>query len=243
MTSSERRAQRRCSHILSPPSARFACFAKDGGWSESYKMFPNPSVKFQELLLNFSQTQEMDERHKIEETLWTDYGAEYAVFVLDMSGFSLLTRKHGIVHYLSMVQRMQLTTEPIVKSYGGIMIKYEADNCFAVFPEPLSAVNAAIAMQHAFAAANLLTSDDLDIHISCGIDYGKILLIGHEDCFGEPVNRASKIGEDLAAAGEILITKEAMEMIPNELGINYREMSVSISGTVTPAYSIEYRKE
>jgi len=202
-----------------------------------------PSKKFQELLLNFSQTDESDERHKIEEDLWADYGAEYAVFVLDMSGFSMLTRKHGIVHYLSMVRRMQLTTEPIVKSYGGIMIKYEADNCFAVFPDPLSAVNAAIAMQHAFTSENLLTSDDLDIHISCGIDYGKILIIGHEDCFGEPVNRASKIGEDLAAAGEIFVTKEAMEMIPPEAGIKSREMSVSISGIVIPAYAIEYQGE
>lgn len=206
-------------------------------------MPPKPSKKFQELLLNFSQTEESNERHKIEETLWADYGAEYAVFVLDMSGFSMLTRKYGIVHYLSMVRRMQLTTEPIVKSYGGIMIKYEADNCFAVFPNPLSAVNAAIAMQHAFTAENLLTSDDLDIHISCGIDYGKILIIGHEDCFGEPVNRASKIGEDLAAAGEIFVTKEAMEMIPPEAGIKSSEMNVSISGIVIPAYTIEYRRE
>ena len=202
-----------------------------------------PSKKFQELLLNFSQSEEIEARKKIEETLWGDYGAEYAVFVLDMSGFSMLTRKYGIVHYLSMVRRMQLTTEPIVKSYGGIMIKYEADNCFAVFPDPLSAVNAAIAMQHAFTAENLLTSDDLDIHISCGIDYGKILIIGHEDCFGEPVNRASKIGEDLAAAGEIFVTKEAMEMIPPEAGIKSHEMSVSISGIVIPAYAIEYRTE
>jgi len=206
-------------------------------------MPPKPSKKFQKLLLNFSQTEESDERHKIEENLWSDYGAQYAVFLLDMSGFSMLTRKHGIVHYLSMVRRMQLTTEPIVKSHRGIMIKYEADNCFAVFPDPLSAVNAAIAMQHAFNAENLLTPDDLDIHISCGIDYGKILIIGHEDCFGEPVNRASKIGEDLAAAGEIFVTKEAMEMIPSEAGIKSREMSVSISGIVIPAYAIEYRKE
>ena len=199
--------------------------------------------KFQENLLLYSQTESTDERHAIEDTLWGDYGAEYAVFVLDMSGFSLLTRKYGIVHYLSMVRRMQLTTEPIVKSYGGSMIKYEADNCFAVFPDPLSAVNAAIAMQHAFGAANLLTSDDLDIHIACGIDYGKILIIGHEDCFGDPVNRASKIGEDLAAAGEILITQEAMQMIPVEAGIKAREMSVSISGITIPAYMIEYRND
>jgi len=201
------------------------------------------SEKFQEHLLLYSQTESTEERHSIEETLWGNYGAEYAVFVLDMSGFSLLTRKYGIVHYLSMVRRMQLTTEPIVKSYGGFMIKYEADNCFAVFPDPLSAVNAAIAMQHAFSAANLLTSEDLDIHISCGIDYGKILIIGHEDCFGDPVNRASKIGEDLAAASEILITKEAMQMIPVEAGIKAHEMSVSISGITIPAYLIEYRNE
>jgi len=205
-------------------------------------MTSQPSKKFQELLLNFSQSEVTEERRKIEDCLWGEFGAEYAVFVLDMSGFSLLTRKYGIVHYLSMVRRMQLTTKPIVKSYGGSMIKYEADNCFAVFPDPLSAVNAAIAMQHAFSAANLLTSDDLDIHISCGIDYGKVLIIGHEDCFGDPVNRASKMGEDVACSGEILVTKEAMQMIPPEAGIQAREINVSISGITIPAYMIDYQK-
>ena len=198
--------------------------------------------KFQDLLVQFSQSDVMEERKSIEQNLWHDYGAEYAVFVLDMSGFSMLTRKYGIVHYLAMVRRMQLTTEPIVKSYGGFMIKYEADNCFAIFPDPLSAVNAAIAMQHAFTASNLLTPEDQDIHISCGIDFGKVLVIGHEDCFGDPVNRASKIGEDLAVAGEILMTKEAMDMIPAEAGITAREIHVSISGISIPAFMIDYKK-
>ncbi len=201
------------------------------------------SENFQQQLLGYSQTEGLNERREIEEKLWTQYGAEYAVFVLDMSGFSLLTRKYGIVHYLSMVRRMQLTTEPIVKSHGGSMIKYEADNCFAVFPDPLSAVNAAIAMQYAFAASNILTPDDFDIHIACGIDYGKLLIIGHEDCFGDPVNRASKMGEDLAAAGEVLVTKEAMEMIPDSANIKAREIVVSISGITIPAFVIQYKNE
>ena len=205
-------------------------------------MATKPSKKFQELLLNFSQTEQVDERKKIEGDLWNVYGAEYAVFVLDMSGFSLLTRKYGIVHYLSMVRRMQMTTKPIASSYGGRMLKYEADNCFAVFPDTLSAINAAIAMQHAFSVANLFTSDDLDIHIACGIDYGKLLIIGNEDCFGDPVNRASKMGEDVAAAGEILVTKEAMEMIPAEAGIAAREINISISGVTIPAYVVQYRE-
>ena len=199
------------------------------------------SKQFQDLLLRYSQEVSDESRHVIEAELWKEYGAELAVFVLDMSGFSLLTRKYGIVHYLSMVRRMQLTTEPIIKSYGGSMIKYEADNCFAVFPDPLSAVNAAIAMQHAFNAANILSSDDLDIHIACGIDYGKLLMIGHDECFGDPMNRASKMGEDIAAAGEILVSREAMQMIPAEAGIKTHEISVSISGITIPAYMIEYR--
>jgi class 3 adenylate cyclase len=201
------------------------------------------SERFQQQLLRYSQTEVLEERKEIEETLWSSYGAEYAVFVLDMSGFSLLTRKYGIVHYLSMVRRMQLTTEPIVKAYGGSMIKYEADNCFAVFPDPLAAVNAAIAMQHAFEASNILTPDDFDIHIACGIDYGKLLIIGHEDCFGDPVNRASKMGEDIAATGEVLVTKEAMEMIPASANIKAREIVISISGITIPAFVIQYKKE
>ncbi len=199
------------------------------------------SKQFHDFLLRYSQEVNDERRHVIESTLWKEYGAELVVFVLDMSGFSLLTRKYGIVHYLSMVRRMQLTTEPIIKSYGGSMIKYEADNCFAVFPDPLAAVNAAIAMQHAFTASNILSSDDLDIHIACGIDYGKLLMIGHEDCFGDPVNRASKMGEDIAAAGEILISRDAMQMIPAEAGIKAHEINISISGITIPAYLIEYR--
>ena len=204
-------------------------------------MAPKPSTKFQNLLLKFSQAEETEDRKNIETALWKEFGTEHAVFVLDMSGFSMLTRKYGIVHYLSMVKRMQLTTEPIVKSYGGQMLKYEADNCFAVFPDPLSAVNAAISMQHAFTAENILTSDDQDIHIAVGIDYGKLLIVGHEDCFGDPVNRASKMGEDVAAAGEILITQEALDVIPAEAGIKTREVNISISGISIPAYVVDYR--
>jgi class 3 adenylate cyclase len=199
--------------------------------------------KFQDLLLKYSQAEEQDERAKIERLLWENYGEEQAVFVLDMSGFSRLTRKYGIIHYLSMVRRMQLTTGPIVQSFDGYMIKYDADNCFALFPTPLSAVNAAIAMQHAFRASNILTADDLDIHVACGIDYGKILVVGGEDCFGDAVNRASKLGEDVAEAGDILVTQEAMQMVPPEAGIKSNQINISISGINIPAYVVDYRAE
>ncbi len=197
--------------------------------------------QFQDLLLRYSQETEDIGRKSIEEGLWKQYGIEQVVFVLDMSGFSLLTRKHGIIHYLSMVRRMQMTAEPIIESFGGSVIKFEADNCFAVFPDSLPAINAAIALQLAFEASNLLTSDEFDVHISCGIDYGKMLIIGYEDCFGDVVNRACKLGEDIALAGEIIVTKEAMERVPPEADLKHHAVEISVSGIVIPAFTIEYR--
>ncbi len=202
----------------------------------------SPSL-FQDLLLAYSQQTDPDDRHRTEKLLWEEFGAEYAVFVLDMSGFSLLSRKYGIVHYLSMVRRMQLTAAPVVKSHGGRVVKFEADNCFAVFPEPHSAIRAAIAMQLAFDAANLLTPDELDIRISCGIDFGRILIVGQQDCFGDAVNRACKMGEDIGNAGEILVTQEAMKRIPPEAGVKSREITLSLAGLTIPISVIEYRGE
>ncbi|MEW6401560.1 MAG: adenylate/guanylate cyclase domain-containing protein [Chloroflexota bacterium] len=200
------------------------------------------STRFQNLLLDYSHELDMNVRKRIEETLWKEYGTEYAVFILDMSGFSLLTRKYGIVHYLSMVRRMQLTSEPIIESFSGSLIKYEADNCFAVFPEPLSAIRAAISLQLAFEASNILTTEDFDIHITCAVDYGKILVVGNEECWGDAVNRACKLGEDIGKANEILVTKDAMDLIPTGADLKCKPLEISVSGINISAYAIQYRE-
>jgi class 3 adenylate cyclase len=197
----------------------------------------------QETLLSYSQETDAAKRKTLEDGIWQKYGSENTAFVLDMSGFSLLTRKYGIVHYLSMIRRMQLTVAPIIENHGGRIIKFEADNCFAVFPEPASAARTAITIQHAIAAANILTSEDMDIHVSIGIDYGKILILNEDDMYGDAVNRACKMGEDLGKADEILITKEAMDMIPDEAQIEGKPIEVSIGGMNTPAYQIIYRTD
>ena len=142
-----------------------------------------------------------------------------------------------------MVRRMQLTVEPIIEAYEGSVIKFEADNCLAIFPDTLPAIRAAVAMQLAFDASNLLTSDEFDVRIACGIDYGKILIIGNEDCFGDATNRAYKLGEDVAAAGEILVTREAMDRVNPEADIKCHAVNVSISGISIPAFAIEYRAQ
>jgi class 3 adenylate cyclase len=173
-----------------------------------------PSDRFQDLLLRYSREPDSAQRQALEAELWREFGADRAVLVLDMSGFSELSIRYGIVHYLSMVRRMQLVAEPIVSRYSGTLVKFEADNCFAMFPEVTGAIQAAFELNDAFQSANESTPEELDIRIACGIDYGPILVVPGVDFFGNAVNRASKLGEDLADAGEILVTREALATLP-----------------------------
>jgi len=195
--------------------------------------------RFQSLLLEYSQVSTSDEKKKeLEEVIWSEFGEEKAVFVLDMSGFTLLVQKYGVVHYLSMIRRMQMTVEPIINSYEGSVVKFEADNCFAVFNDVESAVNAGIRINTDLKLENEDTSDEFNIHVSFGIDYGKILIVGGNDFFGNAVNCASKLGEDLANPGELYLTDYAMQQV-NDSTFSSTTMNLAISGVELKGHSIQ----
>ncbi len=177
----------------------------------------------------------------IEEEIWRSYGAERSVLILDMAGFSRVVRRHGIVHYLAMVRRMQIVTRPLVSRHGGEIVKYEADNLFAVFEDPRSAVACAIAIRVAFDAINPHTMNERDIHVSVGIATGRILLVPGADAFGDAVNIASKLGEDLAGNDEILIAESVRALLPADPGFALRAVEFSVSGLELAAWSIDPR--
>jgi class 3 adenylate cyclase len=183
-----------------------------------------------DLLLDYGLTESSDRQAQVEAEIWNQFGAERTVLIWDMSGFSLLTRRHGIVHYLSMVRRMQEMTRPIVHQHGGSLVKFEADNGFAVFLKAEHGIRAAIDMNEAFERENSRYPEEFDIRVSCGLDHGKIILLEGQDFFGDPVNTASKLGEDIATAGEILVTQTAIATLPEGVEYDFQPMSFSISG-------------
>jgi len=138
-----------------------------------------------------------------------------AVLILDMCGFSRLTVKYGIIHYLAMIVQMEEAARPAVEANGGRVIKQEADNLFVAFPTPAQALEAASDILNAFEALNTVLPDERDIYGCIGIGYGDTLLIGNEDLYGCEVNLASKLGEDLAISSEILLTAAAYEALPS----------------------------
>ena len=199
---------------------------------------PVMAERFNDLLLQHSREPDMVTRLGIEQQLWREFGAERAVLVLDMSGFSELCERHGIVHYLSMVRRMQATAEPIIGKYDGALVKFEADNCYATFPTVDGALRAALELNSAFHAANEATPDELDIRVACGIDFGQILVLHGRDFYGHAVNRACKLGEDVAIAGEILITAEAAAKLSTPHNGATR-VQLGVSGIRIEAWSVK----
>ena len=96
-----------------------------------------------------------------------------------------------------------------------------------------------MALNTAFFATNVLTEDEFDIRVSIGIDYGDVLLIGGPDYFGNAVNCACKIGEDIGRPGEILVTGTAFEQIPATAGIQGRKLELAVAGVPVEVYASE----
>ena len=166
------------------------------------------------------------------------FGETLAVFVMDMSGFSRQTIRHGIVHFLAQIHRMHSIAAPVVEAHGGEVVKFEADNVFAVFPEVEQAVDAAVELDRALELADTMLPDEYDMHGEFGIGYGEILVVENEDIYGSEVNLASKLGEDLAQRGEILLTESAFARVDPSRR-EYERLVMSISGLELVAHKVK----
>lgn len=151
-----------------------------------------------------------DDRAEIEALIRKSFQVHRTALVLDMTDFSISVRRTGILAHLALIRRMQVLCRPPIIAAGGEVVKTDADNVFAVFAEAAQALQAAEAIQRQLAAhGGLATADGRSVGASIGIDCGDILLIRETDFFGDTVNIAAKLGEDLAGRGEILVSARA----------------------------------
>lgn len=176
------------------------------------------------------QTQDIDRQiHAI-------FDQDCAILVLDLSGFSRLTIRYGIVHFLAMIHRMTTIASPVIEQYRGRVVKQEADNLFAIFACVDDAVTAAVKIFQAFAIVNVDLPNDQDLYAGIGIGYGTMLVVGDQDLFGNEMNLASKLGEDLARQGEILLTEAAYHHLTAPDLAQWEILPLMISGLEIQAY-------
>ena len=168
-------------------------------------------AEFDGLIARFADEPDPDKAEGIRRSIWDKYGTEGTVFISDMASFSSTSRKVGVCHFLKMIHRARQIIAPIVEDNNGILLKCDADNCYAFFEKPDDAIKASFEVNAALFEANDSFGIAEQIYLSVGIDYGRVLLVGDVDFFGDPVNTASKLGEDLAIREEVLVTRRAID--------------------------------
>jgi adenylate cyclase len=166
-----------------------------------------------------------------EELLWNRYGETVATLILDTAGFSRVTESHGIVHFLSRLMQLRALCQPIFEQHNSKRFHFEADNAFATFSNIDDAIKSAIAVHEAVYAAGIMLTDEERFRVCIGLGYGEMLYSETlEGYFSEEMNFASKLGEDIAAGDEILITKNAYNNADKNLLGDFSESETCISG-------------
>jgi len=169
-----------------------------------------------------------ERRAAITEEIEQRFGQRQATLILDMTGFTRTTRTHGIVQFLLMIHQMHRMCCPSIGEHGGKLIKTEADNLFCLFPDVASALASAHDIIGRLQTANLVLPEDRHLYASIGIGHGYILNIADEDLFGDEVNLACKLSEDIGEKNAILFTERAREQLgETEVDTEVREVSIS----------------
>lgn len=146
----------------------------------------------------------------IDRKVWDLFGEEWAIMFTDLSGFSRQVAEFGILHFLQVIFESHRLFLPIIEDHDGLLVKTEGDSLLLMFRRAQGALECALQMMSACNEYNRGQAPETRVLLCVGIGYGRVLRIGDHDCWGKEVNAASKLGEDTARAGEILLTQAAV---------------------------------
>jgi class 3 adenylate cyclase len=198
--------------------------------------------QLQQDLERYDQATDAD-RPIIEQEIWRKLGTEGSVLVLDMAEFSLSVRRNGVVHYLALIRRMQRIVSGIAPLYQGQVLEFTADNAVLLMKDSEDALRTAIAIHRGLAAANAGEPAQRQIKCAIGIAHGRLLIVPGEQFAGDCVNIASKLGEDLAKADEILIEESSYQRLPASHNFYGEPVTFTISGFDLAARNIRWRNK
>ncbi len=136
-----------------------------------------------------------------------------AIVYTDTDDFTHRAARDGILHFLMCFDRALRHLRPAVARNGGRVVKVEADSLMLAFPDGAAACRGVDAMEAALRRLNRGRPTNEQLAFSYGIGFGQVLELD-DDVFGLEVNLASKLGEDLARPGEVLLTPSAAEALP-----------------------------
>jgi len=149
-----------------------------------------------------------------EEQFWGKYRWRRAILSLDMTGFTSSTIREGELQSLLRICDAQKVCVPVLQEYGAGLIRCFADDIVALFEDPVATLDASFEIHRRIRLFNKSEHAASNPTECCiGIGYGDVLAIGPNLSQGDEMVEASKLGEDIARANEVLLTERAYEAL------------------------------
>jgi len=167
---------------------------------------------------------------EIDQRIWDLFGEEWCVMMTDLAGFSRRVAEYGIIHFLQTIYESERLLLPVIEQREGILLKTDGDSFLVIFRKPQKALQCSIVMQQALIPYNETKHEQERIHLCVGLGFGKILRVGNTEVFGAEVNAASKLGEDTAKQGEILVTGAFQQACSDFAGVTYQKLADAPAG-------------
>ena len=129
-----------------------------------------------------------------------------AILAADVVGYSRLMGEDEAGTAKLVRERREAAT-PIVRAFGGRLVKTTGDGVLLEFPSVVAAVECAIAIQKMMAERNAVVPEAKRILYRVGINLGDILIDG-DDILGDGVNVAARL-EGICKPGAICLSEDA----------------------------------
>ena len=122
-----------------------------------------------------------------------------AVVFTDLEGFTSFTARHGDAAARALLAEHHRIAAPIVRQWGGRIVKHLGDGLMLVFPDVPSAIHAAL---------TLVPTAPKPLRLRAGVHAGEVYVTA-DDLIGHVVNVAARV-TDQAGGGQVLVTAEAL---------------------------------
>jgi adenylate cyclase len=121
------------------------------------------------------------------------------VLFTDLEGFTRFTALRGDAEALALLAKHHRATAPVVRQWGGRVVKHLGDGLMVVFPGAAAAVQAALEL--------VLTAPE-PLRLRAGLHTGEVVVTS-DDLIGNVVNIAARVTAE-AKGGQVLVTAETL---------------------------------
>jgi adenylate cyclase len=145
-----------------------------------------------------------------------------AILATDIVGYSRLMALDEVGTLAALKSRRRDILQPLVARHQGRIFKFTGDGAMVEFASAVHAVQCAIALQQAMAAAAEEQPEDRRIVLRIGINLGEVM-VERGDLYGDSVNVAARL-EAAAEPGGILLSGTAYDQVRNRIEAGFEEL-------------------